>query len=63
MRPAMITKLTMVVMADANFGPSRFRSEPFLRRFPVFFHNFQKKKLGQKRLRNSFSVRNAYIET
>ena len=56
----MITHLTMVVMADASFGPSRFRSEPFLRRFSVFSHNFQ--KLGHKRLRNGFTVRNAYTD-
>ena len=60
MRPAMITHLTMVVMADASFGPSRFRSEPFVGRFYVFFHIFQ--KLGQKRLRNGFSMRNAYTD-
>jgi hypothetical protein len=59
MKPAMITHLSMVVVADASFGRSRFRSEPFLRRFPP--ENFEKsQKLGQKRLRNGFSARNAY---
>ena len=33
MKPAMIMHLTMVVVAGASFGRSRFRSEPFLRRF------------------------------
>ena len=33
MKPAMITHLTIVVVADASFGRSHFRSEPFLRRF------------------------------
>jgi hypothetical protein len=58
MKPAMITHLTMVVVAYASFEWSRFRSEPFLRRFPENFENSQ--KLGQKRLRNDFSARNAY---
>jgi hypothetical protein len=46
MKPAMITHLTMVVVADASFGRSRFRSEPFLRRSFEDFENFQ--KLGPK---------------
>ena len=58
MKPAMIMHLTMVVVAGASFGRSRFRSEPVLRRFLENFENFQ--KLGQKRLRNGFSARNAY---
>jgi hypothetical protein len=58
MKPAMTMHLTMVVVADARFGRSRFWSEPFLRRFLENFENFQKP--GQKRLRNDFSARNAY---
>jgi hypothetical protein len=58
MKSAMITHLAMVVVAGANFGLSRFRSEPFLRRYFRVFHNFQKtgpeapeKRLfGEKRL-------------
>jgi hypothetical protein len=58
MKPAMIMHLTMVVVADASFGRSRFRSEPFLRRFVENFENSQKtgpetpeKRLfGEKRL-------------
>ena len=42
--------LTMVVVADASFGWSRFRSEPFLRHFLENFENSQKP--AQKRLRN-----------
>ena len=49
--------LTMVVVADASFGWSRFRSEPFLSRFLENFENSQKP--AQKRLRNGFSARNA----
>jgi hypothetical protein len=49
----------MVVVAGASFGRSRFRSEPFLRRFREKFENSQKKP-AQKRLRNGFSARNAY---
>ena len=54
----MIMHLTMVVVAGASFGRSRFRSEPFLRRFRENFENSQKP--AQKRLRNGFSARNAY---
>jgi hypothetical protein len=57
MKPAMIMHLTMVVVADASFGWSRFWSEPFLGRFLENSENFQKP--GQKRLRNGFSSRNA----
>jgi hypothetical protein len=42
MKSAMIMHLTMVVVADASFGRSRFQSEPFLRRFLENFENFQK---------------------
>jgi hypothetical protein len=42
MKPAMIMHFTMVVVADASFGRSRFRSEPFLRRFRENFENSQK---------------------
>jgi hypothetical protein len=43
MKPAMILHLTMVVVADASFGRSRFRSEPFLRRFWAgFVHPWRK---------------------
>jgi len=58
MKPAMIMHITMVVVAGASFGWSRFRSEPFLRRFREKFENSQKP--AQKRLRNGFSARNAY---
>jgi hypothetical protein len=58
MEPAMTMHLTMVVVADASFGRSRFRSEPFLRRFLETFENFQNS--GHKRLTNGFSARNAY---
>jgi hypothetical protein len=58
MKPAMIMPLTMVVVADASFGRSRSRSEPFLRRFLENFENLQKR--GQKRLGNGFSAKNAY---
>jgi hypothetical protein len=54
----MIMHLTMVVVAGASFGRSRFRSEPFLRRFREKFEN--SKKPAQKRLSNGFSARNAY---
>jgi hypothetical protein len=58
MKPAMITHLTMVVVADTSFGRSSFQSEPFLRLFPPKnFENSQKP--GQKRLRNDFSAINA----
>jgi hypothetical protein len=60
MKPAMTMHLTMVVVADASFGRSRFQSEPFLRRFLDNFENFQKTKRASKRLRNGFSARNAY---
>jgi hypothetical protein len=46
MKPAMIMHLTMVVVADASFGRSRFQSEPFLRRFLENFQNFHQKKNG-----------------
>jgi hypothetical protein len=55
----MTMHLTMVVLAGASFGRSRFRSEPFLRRFLENFENFLNKS-GQKRLKNDFSARNAY---
>jgi hypothetical protein len=59
MEPAMITHPTMVVVANASCGRNRFWSEPFLRL--VFLENFEdSQKLGQKRLRNGFSARNAY---
>jgi hypothetical protein len=49
MKSAMIMHLTMVVVADASFGRSRFRSDPFLRRS---LENFEKsQKPAQKRLR------------
>ncbi len=57
MKPAMTMHLTMVVVAGASFGRSRFRSEPFLRRVLENFENFQKP--GQKRLRNGFFGENA----
>jgi hypothetical protein len=41
MKLAMTMHLTMVVVADASFGRSRFQSEPFLRRFLENFENFQ----------------------
>jgi hypothetical protein len=52
MKPAMTMHLTMVVVAGASFGRSRFRSEPFLRRFLENFENF--KKPGQKRRETAF---------
>ena len=48
----MIMHLTMVVVAGASFGRSRFRSEPFLRRFRENFENSEKP--AQKRLRTAF---------
>jgi hypothetical protein len=42
MKPTMTMHLTMVVVADASFGRSHFRSEPFLRRFLENFENSQK---------------------
>ena len=58
MKPAMIMHLPMVVVADASFGWSRFRSESYLSRFLENFENSQ--KTAQKRLKNGFSARNAY---
>ena len=62
MKPAMTMHLTMVVVADASFGRSRFQSEPFLSRFWGVLARISRifKKPGQKRLRNGFSARNAY---